>query len=185
MATWTVNPIGKDAAEILTPRVRYVIKADKTSFTLRAFEGRRVVERHFAKHVGHNYLLQGTDRRGTSARLSMNLTRKHMITRGIVGNRRFKLESKPYVHAALLVEELKKRRRIRLPLTHAFAERLHEDAQFRKQVYRHVRLGRLMLQPDWVDQACAVACTLCFLLDEPLSCVICSLCTDPDPILTA
>jgi hypothetical protein len=183
--SWRVIPIGKDAAEVISPKARYIVTAAKTSFTLRAFEGRRVVEKHSLRHVGHNYMLQGTDSRGVTERLTLSLTRKRMITRGVVGGRRFTVESKPYVHAPMLVEALRNRRRISLPLTHAFAERLREDAGFRTQLYRQVSLRRPLKQPDWVDQACAIACTLCYLLGEPLSCVICSLCTEPDPILTA
>jgi hypothetical protein len=182
---WNVRPIRKDAAEVTSPRARFVVTADRTSFTLRAFEGRRLVERHSVRHVGHTYVLQGTDRRGVTERLTLNLTRKRMITRGIVGGRRFTVESKPYVHGAELVAVLRSRRRIALPMTHAFAEQLRQDAGFRRRLYRQVRLARPLAQPDWVDQACAIACTLCFLIGEPLSCVICSLCVEPDTILTA
>ncbi|MGA9365712.1 MAG: hypothetical protein WBW16_15225 [Bacteroidota bacterium] len=185
MRTWKVTPIGKDTAEVLAPRARYVVQADKYSFTVRAFEGRRLVEHHYAKHVGHAYLLEGQDRRGHSSRLEWNLTRERIITRGSVNGRRFTLKSKPCVHAALLVKELRKRKRVRLPHTRAFAERLHEDPRFRKQIYRHVRLGRLLEQPNWVDTACALACTLCILVGHELSCLVCEACMDPGPILTA
>jgi hypothetical protein len=183
--TWKVVPTGRDAAEVITPKARYTVTADKHSFTLRAYEDRRVVERHSVRHVGHKYLLQGTDRRGVTERLALTLTRKRITTRGLVGGRPFALESKPYVHGPQLVAALRQRKRIKLPLTRAFAERLRTDEAFRARIYRQVRLRRPLQQPNWVDQACAIACGLCYLIGEPLSCVICSLCTEPDPILTA
>jgi hypothetical protein len=178
---WKVNPLGKDRVEVLTPRVRYVAHADKYSFTLTAFEGRKRVERHRVKHRGHDYTLEGTNRLGASVRLTITTSRTRTLTRGAVRGRRFKVDSPPYLHIPLLAKELKRHRRVQLPRTHAFAERLHNDAEFRKQIYRAIQPRRMLEQPDWVDRACAIACTICHFLGEPVSCVICSLCTDPEP----
>jgi hypothetical protein len=178
---WTVTPLGQNRAEVVTPRVRYVAHADKYSFTLTAFEGRRRVERHAVKHVRHEYTLQGTNRRGASIRLTITTGRTRTVTRGVVRGRRFTVDSAPYLHIPLLAKQLKRHRRVQLPLTHAFADRLHNDARFRTQVYRAINPRRMLEQPDWVDRACAIACTLCHWIGEPVSCVICSLCTDPEP----
>ena len=45
MATSQVTTIAKNKAEVATPRARYVIQADRTSFVLQAFKGNRVVSR--------------------------------------------------------------------------------------------------------------------------------------------
>lgn len=181
--TWKVVPTGKDSAEVIAGRTRYTIACEKTSFTIHALQGDRVIEKHYFYHRGHNYVLEGTDRRGVTERLRLNVTRKRVVTRGQIGRRKFVLESKPFVHGPKLVEELRAQKHISLTLIHDFAERLSNDARFRKQIYQSTRLSRPLRQPDWVDQACAVACTICFFLAEPVSCVICSLCTDPDPVI--
>jgi hypothetical protein len=91
MATWQVNAIAKNKAEIATPQVRYVIQADRTSFGLQAFRGRRSVERVSLTHKGDSYSLAGVGSGGRRQRRTIRFKGNRVVSRGVFGGRRFSI----------------------------------------------------------------------------------------------
>lgn len=181
MGKWQVSSLGENKAEVVGRGVRYVIHADARSMDIQTFQGRERIERYYARHVGHNYLLVGTDSKGKVERRQMYVTEKRVVTRALMDGKRFKIDSSPCDHIPLLVTQVNKRRGVKLPHTRAFTKQLRTDRGFRDQLRRQVYLARMMRQPDAVLIACIIWCVSCFFTGDPLDCVLCDLCLETPP----
>ena len=181
MATWQVNTIAKNKAEVATPRVRYVIQADRTSFVLQAFRGKRSVERVALTHKGDNYSLTGVGSAGRSQHRTIRFKGKRVVSRGVFGGRRFSVSSSVCSHIPLLAAQLKGRKPIRLPLITAFMTQFKRDARFRAEVEKRVDMAMMLRAPNAVVIACVIICADCFFTGDPVACVLCDLCLRPDP----
>jgi hypothetical protein len=181
MATWQVDTIARNKAEVATPRARYVVQADRTSFVLQAFKGTRSVERVSLTHKGRAYSLTGVDSAGRTQRQAIRFTGKRVVSRGVFGGRPFSVNGSVCSYIPLLVTQLKGRRPIRLPLITAFVTQFKRDARFRTQVSRRVDMAMMLRAPDAVVIACVIICAECFFTGDPVACVLCDLCLRPDP----
>jgi hypothetical protein len=182
MSRWRVNPIGKNRAEVLGPRVRYFVEANSTSLTLRVFASeKRPIETASIRHVGRNYSLQGANSAGRSERRTMRFAGKRVISKGVVDGKPFALASSVCTHAGLLIEKLKGRKPLRLPHITALMEQLKTDGRLRGQLQSQVNMTMMMAVPDSVVFACIIICAECVLTGGELACTLCSLCLKPDP----
>jgi hypothetical protein len=178
---WQVNAIAKNKAEVASPRIRYVIQADSTSFTLQAFKDNRSVEKVSLKHKGRNYSLAGVDSTGRGERQTIRFTGKRVLSSGVIGGKRFAVSSSVCVHIPLLVEQLKGRKPIRLPHISAFLAQFKRDDRLRGQLRRQVDMAMMLRAKDSVIFACLIICAECYLIGTPIACTLCDLCLRPDP----
>ena len=180
MATSQVNTVAKNKAEVATRRARYVIQADRTSFVLQAFKGKRSVERVSLTHRGDNYSLAGVGR-GRSQRRTIRFKGNRVVSRGNFGGRPFSVNSSVCSHIPLLAAQLKGRKPIRLPLITAFMTQFKADSRLRAEVEKRVDMAMMLRAPNAVVIACVIICADCFLTGDPVACVLCDLCLRPDP----
>lgn len=183
MAKWQINSLGKNKAEVMAGKVRYIVEADKTSVNVRTYAGKECIERFSAKHVGHNYYIEGTDSKGRVERRHTNVTEKRVVTRGVMSGKPYKIDASPCDYIPLIVTLIKRRKgaSMKMPHTLAFTGRVKDDGDFRKQLRRRVNVALLMKQPDAVLIACIVWCVSCFFTGDWLDCVLCDLCLETPP----
>lgn len=181
MSKWRVDAKGKNKAEVVTPRVRYVVQADATSFTLQAFEGKASIEKISIKHKGHNYRLDGVNSAGRSDHQTMRVTKNRVVSRGRIGGTSFGLSSSVCVFIPLLAEKLKNSKPIRLPHISAFLKQFKSDGHMRGQLQRQVDMAMMLRAPDSTVFACLIICAECYLIGTPIACTLCDLCLRPDP----
>jgi hypothetical protein len=181
MANWQVDALGKNKAQVSTPRARYVIQADATSFTLQAFKDRRSLEKVSLTHKGRNYSLAGVDSRGRSERQTIRFTGNGVVSSGVIGGKRFSLSSSRCLYIPLLIAQLKGRRPIKLPYISAFLAQFKRDARLSAALERQVDMAMMLRAPDSVVLACVIICAECFLIGTPIACTLCDLCLRPDP----
>lgn len=181
MSKWQINPLSKNKVEVTARQVRYVVQADATSMRVQTYRGKQRIETFYARHVGHNYRIEGTDGKGRVERRDTYVTEKRVVTRGTMGGKRFKIDASACEYLPLLITLIKRRKRIKLPHTLAFTKLLRGDPGFRRQLRRHVHVARLMSQPDAVIIACIYWCVSCFFTGDPLDCVLCDLCLETPP----
>jgi hypothetical protein len=181
MSNWRVEAIGKNKAEVATPRVRYVVQADATSFTLQAFERKVSIEKVSLKHKGHNYRLEGVNSAGRSEHQTMRVTKNRVVSSGRIGGTQFGLSSSVCVFIPLLAEKLKNSKPMRLPHISAFLRQFKSDGKLRGQLQRQVDMAMMLRQADSTVFACVIICAECFLIGTPIACTLCDLCLRPDP----
>lgn len=181
MSKWRVDAIGKNKAEVATPRARYVVTASATSFALEAFRREQRAEVVRIKHIGNKYWLEGVDSAGRAERRTMHFRGKRVISQGVIGGSRFSVNSSVCSHIPLLVATLRTKRPLRLPLISAFSKKFKADSRLRSQLQRHVDMAMLLRAPDAVVIACVIICAECFFTGDLLACTLCDLCLNPDP----
>jgi hypothetical protein len=179
MSKWQVDAIGKNKAAVTTPRARYVLQANATSFALEAFRGEQPVEVVRIKHVGNKYWLEGVDSAGRAERRTMHIRGKRVISQGVIGGSRFSVDSSVCNHIGLLVAKLHTRKPLRLPLISVFLKTFKADSRLRSQLQRHVDMAMLLRSPDAVVIACIIICAECALTDGLIACLACALCMKP------
>ena len=181
MATWRINPLGRNKAEVASPRARYVVGANATSFSVEAFTRERRTEAVRIRHVGEKYWMEGVDSAGRVDRRTMHFRGKRVISQGVVGGRRFSVASSVCTHIPMLLAKLRASRPLRLPLIRAFSKTLEADSRLRGQLQRQVDTAMLLRAPNSVVLACVIICAECFITGGELACALCSLCLKPDP----
>ena len=178
---WRVDAIGRNQAEVTTSGVRYVIKADRTSFVLQAVKGRRVIERISIARKRHAYTLTGVNSAGRIQRQTLRFDGNRVTSSGTFGGKRFALRSSVCAHIPLLLAQLQDRKPIRLPRMIAFSTQFKSDDRFRRELEKRVDMAMMLRAPNAVVIACVIICADCFFTGDPVACVLCDLCLRPDP----
>ena len=181
MAKWQVDAIGKNTAAVTTPRARYVLQANATSFVLEAFRGEQPVEVVRIKHVGNKYWFEGTDSAGRAERRTMHIRGKRVVSQGVIGGSRFSINSSVCNHIGLLVAKLHATKPLRFPLLGVFLKTFQADSRLRSQIQGHVDMAMLLRSPNAVTVACIIICTTCALTDGFIACLACALCMKNPP----
>jgi len=181
MAKWKVEKIGKHKAEISAPGIRYEVHASSTSFELRAYKGKKALERVSIQHKGKHYSLEGVDKAGRKEHQSFDFKGNSVKSSGLIGGQKFSIGTSVCGYLPALAAKLKKAKPIKLPHVTTFSKKFRSDDHLKDQIGKVVDTAMMLRAPDSVVVACLIICAECFLIGTPIACVLCDLCLRPDP----
>ena len=178
MAKWKMNSIGKNEVEVFSPQVRFVLKADNKSVSVKAYKDDALIEENTVKRSGHEYTITASESDGSKARLVTTSDENRMVTAAVINGDKFKVESKPIEHGPLMIYELKKRSGPKLKHIRSLTDQIRMDIEFREELIERTQLVRLVKQPNGTIGKCVTACFLC-ALQSALNCLVCGICIGP------